>query len=88
MNYKRLFLNWLKQNHIRQEFLHNCKTVRSAISTRHCYPIKYIWKEDPHSYIMNSFTWFVSDQGENFWRRYHDLWLDFLNDYIFTHHTL
>ena len=85
MNYKRLFLNWLEQHHIRQEFLHNCKTVRSAIGIRHCYPIQYIWKENPFSYIINSFTWFISDQGENFWRMYNTLWQDFLNNYMLTH---
>lgn len=85
MNYKRLFLNWLKQHNIRQEFLHNCRTVRSAIGTRRCYPIQYIWKEDPSSYIMNSFAWFVSNQGDDFWRIYNTLWRDFLHQYILTH---
>lgn len=86
MDYKRLFLNWLEQHNIRKEFLFNCRTVRSAIGARHCYPIQYIWKENPFAYIINSFTWFVSDQGENFWGMYNTLWQDFLSEYKLTHH--
>jgi hypothetical protein len=85
MDHKRLFLNWLEQHHIRKKFLHNCRTVRSAICTRHCYPIKYIWEEDPFLYILNSFYWSESDQGNYFWNMYDTLWRDFLNKYTFTY---
>lgn len=85
MNHKRLFLNWLKQNHIRQEFLHNCKTIRSAIASRHDYPIEYIWKEDPFLYIINSFIWDDSSEGFYFWDDYHLIWREFLEQYISKH---
>lgn len=85
MDYKRLFLNWLKQHNIRQEFLFNCRTVRSAIGTRHCYPIKYIWKEDPLLYLINSFSWADSEEGYYFWDRFHFIWQDFLNQYMSKH---
>ena len=85
MDYKRLFLNWLKQHNIRQEFLFNCRTVRSAIGTRHCYPITYIWKEDPFLYIINSFSWEDSEEGYYFWDSFHFVWQDFLSHYNNTH---
>lgn len=86
MDYKLLFLNWLKQHNARQDFLHNCRTARSAIGTRRCYPIKYIWKEDPSLYIINSFAWSASHQGYYFWSILDTLWRDYLNKYTFTHH--
>jgi hypothetical protein len=87
MNYKRLFLNWLKQHHIRDKFLYNCRTVRSSISSRRYPPIKYIWKEDPFFYIVNSFAWSESSQGNYFWSLYDRLWRDFFNKYTLTHST-
>ena len=86
MDYKRLFLNWLKQHHIKKKFLFNCQTVRSALGTQHCYPIKYIWKEDPIFYFINSFSWSESDQGYYFWSTYDTTWRDFLHNYKSTHH--
>lgn len=86
MNYKRLFLNWLEQHNIRREFIHNCRTVRCSIGTRRGYPIKYIWKEDPFLYVINSFTWSESHQGNAFWSIIDTLWRDFLNKYTHTHH--
>lgn len=85
MNCKRLFLNWLEQHNIRREFIHNCRTVRCSISSRHGYPIKYIWKEDPFLYIINSFTWSESHQGNAFWSIIDTLWRDFLDKYTHTH---
>lgn len=86
MDYKRLFLNWLEKHHIKQKFLFNCQTVRSAVGTNNCYPIKYIWKEKPTFYFINSFVWRESDQGYLFWSTYDDLWRDFLYNYKSTHH--
>lgn len=86
MDYKRLFLNWLKQCNIRREFLFNCRTVRSAIGTRRCYPITYIWKEDPFLYIINSFSWSESYQGNYFWSMIDTSWCGFLSKYTHTHH--
>ena len=85
MDYKRLFLNWLKHYHIKQKFLFNCQTVRSAIGTKRCYPIQYIWKEDPIFYLINSFIWRESDQGYHFWSVYDDLWRNYLDKYRHTH---
>ncbi len=87
MNYKRLFLNWLKQRNIRREFLFNCRTVRSAIDTRHCYPITYIWTEDPFFYIINSFAWSETYQGDYYWRTIDTLWRKYLDKYTLTHPT-
>lgn len=85
MDYKRLFLNWLKQRHIRGHFLHNCRTVRSAIGSRHSFPIKYIWKEDPVLYIVNSFSWDDSSEGFRFWDDYDFLWRNYIHQYMSTH---
>ena len=85
MDYKRLFLNWLEQYNIRKEFLFNCRTVRSAVSSRRCYPITYIWKEDPYLYIINSFTWSESRQRNYFWSILDTLWRDYLANYTRTH---
>ena len=84
MDYKRLFLNWLKQYGIKEEFLHNCRTIRSALWTTG-YPIEYIWKEHPFMYILNSFYWDDSPEGGNFWNRYDNLWRDFISEYERTH---
>lgn len=85
MDYKRLFLNWLKQHNIRKEFLFNCRTVRSAIRNRPYPPITYIWKKDPFLYIINSFTWSASYQGNYFWSKMDTLWREYLNTYTRTH---
>lgn len=85
MDYKRLFLNWLEQHNIRKAFLHNCRTVRSAVSSRRSYPITYIWKEDPYLYIINSFTWSESRQRYHFWSILDTLWRDYLDNYTRTH---
>jgi hypothetical protein len=85
MNHKRLFLNWLQQYHIKNKFLHNCRTVRNTIHDRHDPPIKYIWKEEPYLYIINSFSWGDSSEGFRFWENYDFLWQDFLSQYISNH---
>jgi hypothetical protein len=85
MDYKRLFLNWLEQHHIRQKFLFNCRTIRSAVDIRRCYPIKYIWKEEPSLYIINSFAWSDSSEGFRFWDDCDFLWRDYFNQYMLTH---
>lgn len=81
MNHKRLFLNWLQQYHIRNKFLHNCRTVRNAIWHRQDPPIKYIWQEDPFLYIVNSFSWEDSEEGYYFWDNFNFIWQDFLDQY-------
>ena len=85
MNSKRLFLNWLEKNNIKQRFLYNCRKVRSAIDPRNVYPIKYIWKEKPSLYIINSFAWRASSEGFRFWDDYDFLWRDYFNQYMSTH---
>lgn len=86
MNYKRLFLNWLEQHHIRQEFLYNCRTIRGVMGPSHRYPIKYIWEVNPCFYIENSFAWTESRQRGYYWSIYNNLWIRYLNNYKFTHH--
>lgn len=80
MNYKRLFLNWIKQRDPRNTF-ENClrrnnRTLKSHVKEAPLYD---------HLIIFNSFSWLNTIEGFEYWGKLYINWLEFYTKWAKKH---
>jgi hypothetical protein len=80
MNYKRLFLNWLKQRDPQDKFefylQRNNRTLKSHV------------KQAPrfdHLILCNSFSWLHTSIGFSYWPDLYTDWLEFYKEWAEEH---
>ena len=82
MNYKRLFLNWIKQRDPQNKFefylQRNNRTLKSHVKKA---PSYY------HLITRNSFYWADTIEGYAYWDRLHNDWLAFYNEWITSRYS-
>ena len=80
MNYKRLFLNWIKQRDPKNLFeLHlqrNNKTLKYHVKKAPCFD---------HLILCNSFSWLHTSIGFSYWADLYTDWLEFYKEWAEEH---
>ena len=81
MDYRRLFLNWIKQKEQRDTFefylQRNNQTLKNHIKQATQYG---------HLIIFNSFSWIDTTEGYGYWNSFHNDWIDFYIRWTRNHH--
>lgn len=80
MNYKRLFLDWLKKNDPENKFEYRLSTFGKTL--------KYHIKNNSnysHLIIFDSFCWIDTPEGGCFWNSFHANWVLFCSNWMRTH---
>ena len=81
MNYKRLFLNWLKIKGFYHAFHSNWYALNSNRNLKQGYlPFK-----DPEYYLIDAFPWTFTNEGEHFWASVDILWTRYYFNYKRKH---
>jgi hypothetical protein len=81
MNYKRLFLNWLKIKGFYHAFHSNWYGLNGNRNLKQGYlPFK-----DPEYYLIDAFPWTLTDEGGHFWASVDILWTKYYFNYKRKH---
>lgn len=81
---KRVFINWLKDLGVYDQFIRNVQSYRMRI----CYssdisPFFESLKEiSPRQYVSRAFVWLSTPEGETFWTRIDNMWRVYVYDTI------
>ena len=82
MNYKRLFLNWIKQRDPRNIF-DDCLRSNNQTLKNH---VKSVSRFD-NLIICNSFSWLDTRVGFSHWADLYTDWLEFYNEWVKSHYN-
>ena len=80
MNYKRLFLDWLKKNDPENKFEYRLSMFGKTLKCHVKNNLEY-----SRLIICDSFSWIDTPEGGNFWFNLHSNWILFCYNWIKKH---